>query len=339
MRRAAAVALVCLAIAAALAPLPRSAVERWYSSRLFPAIQRVVTPVSNLVPIALFDLLLVAAVVWVALCAYRRFRREGWRRGALALAGPLLVCLAAVYLAFLLLWGLNYRRTPLTEKLDYDAARVTADAARRLGDSNVATLNRLYAPAHASALSIDALAATFHDVQSRLGPAPPIVPGRPKQTILGAYFHQASVSGMTDPFFLETLVAPDLLDVERPFVIAHEWAHLAGYADESEANYVAWLVCRHGDAKAQYSGGLSMLGYAAPSRPLRETLDPGPRSDLFAIQRRYADTSRVLRAAAREGYDKYLKANRVAKGVESYDTVVQLILGTATDDSGYPRRR
>ena len=44
---------------------------------------------------------------------------------------------------------------------------------------------------------------------------------------------------MTDPFLLETLIAPDLLEVERPFVIAHEWAHLAGYADESEANFVA----------------------------------------------------------------------------------------------------
>ena len=51
---------------------------------------------------------------------------------------------------------------------------------------------------------------------------------------------------MTDPFFLETLLAPDLLDVERPFVIAHEWGHLAGYADESEANFIAWLACRRG---------------------------------------------------------------------------------------------
>ena len=34
---------------------------------------------------------------------------------------------------------------------------------------------------------------------------------------------------------------------ERPFVIAHEWAHLAGYADESEANFVAWLTCRRAD--------------------------------------------------------------------------------------------
>ena len=32
---------------------------------------------------------------------------------------------------------------------------------------------------------------------------------------------------------------PDLLPFERPFVLAHEWAHLAGHADEAEASAVA----------------------------------------------------------------------------------------------------
>jgi len=61
-----------------------------------------------------------------------------------------------------------------------------------------------------------------------------IVPGRPKTTILGGYFHQISVSGMTDPFFLETLIASGVLPFERSFVVAHEWSHLAGIADEGE---------------------------------------------------------------------------------------------------------
>jgi hypothetical protein len=144
---------------------------------------------------------------------------------------------------------------------------------------------------------------------------------------------------MTDPFFLETLVAPDLFEVERPFVIAHEWAHLAGYADESEANFIAWLTCTHGDALAQYSAALTMISYAAPSRPFRDELDIGPRIDLWKIGYRYARTNATLRFAARRGYDTYLKANRVEKGVESYDAVVQLILGTEMESDGYPRRR
>ena len=144
---------------------------------------------------------------------------------------------------------------------------------------------------------------------------------------------------MTDPFLLETMLAPDLLDVERPFVVAHEWAHLAGYADESEANFVAYLACRRGDAAARYSAALVMLGYAQGRRALRDALDIGPKTDLIAIQLRYQHTSGMLRFAAREGYDKYLKANRVERGVESYDAVVQLILGTEFESNGNPRLR
>ena len=75
--------------------------------------------------------------------------------------------------------------------------------------------------------------------------------GVPKRSLLGLYFRWAAIDGMTDPFFLEMIVNPDVLPVERPFVVAHEWAHLAGYAEESEANFVAWLTCAHGDARAQ----------------------------------------------------------------------------------------
>ena len=68
-------------------------------------------------------------------------------------------------------------------------------------------------------------------------------------------------------------------------------------------------------------------------------LDIGPKIDLFAIRHRYAQTSGALRFAARESYDRYLKANRVERGIESYDAVVQLILGTEVDSSGNPRLR
>ena len=159
------------------------------------------------------------------------------------------------------------------------------------------------------------------------------VPGRPKAPLLGGDFQEAGVAGVTEPFLLETLIAADLLDVERPFVVAHGWAHLAGYADEAEANFVAWLTCRRGDAAAQYSAALALIGYASPRRP---ALDPGPRLDLFAISYRYSRTNQTLRFAARKGYDKFLKANRVERGVESYDAVVQLILGTVLDQNGGP---
>jgi hypothetical protein len=339
IRRAARIVLFAAALAGAFAPIPAWTVERWYSRGAYPALQRVLTPVSNLAPFALFDVLWIAAAAVSVAFGYRCIRSLGWRKGAVRLAAVAVHAVAIVYVVFLACWGLNYRRVALIDKLAFTPQNITRAAAARLGDENAATLNALYASAHASPESLPALEAAFQDAIRSLGAARPIVTGRPKPTLLGGYFHEVSVAGMTDPFLLETLLAPDLLDVERPFVIAHEWAHLAGYADESEANFIAWLTCRRGDARARYSAALELIGYAGPAKNLKEALDLGPRIDIFTIGYRYARTNRTLRFAAREGYDKYLKANRVERGIESYDAVVQLILGTGLDRNGNPRFR
>ena len=55
-----------------------------------------------------------------------------------------LAVVAAIYLIFLLAWGLNYRREPLTAKLDYDHARITAQALVDITIESVEHLNALY---------------------------------------------------------------------------------------------------------------------------------------------------------------------------------------------------
>ncbi|HET7695768.1 MAG TPA: DUF3810 family protein [Vicinamibacterales bacterium] len=337
MKRAAWMAAFAIALIAALLPLPPAAVERWYSHGIFPPLQRVLTAVSNLVPFALFDVLWIGGAAAAGVLVYRS-RAYGWKKGTLHVATVLACVAAASYLAFLAAWGLNYRRLPLSDKVVFEEERITAEAHAALGDRAVATLNAEYVRAHERPLDRDRLLAAFQDAHRVLGGSP-IVPGVPKPTLLGWYFHKASIAGMTNPFLLETLLAPDLLDVELPFVIAHEWAHLAGYADESEANFVAYLTCQRADAGARYSAALMLIGYAPGTRPLKDSLDIGPKIDLVAIRTRYAQTSGVLRFAARESYDRYLKANRVEKGIESYDAVVQLILGTPLDAAGNPRLR
>jgi uncharacterized protein DUF3810 len=325
-----------LAALAALAPLPTAIVEHWYSLTFYPPLQRVLTSGSNLVPFALFDVMWVGAIAAAAVVARRRIIAAGWRKGTIRFAGSLLRAAAVVYLMFLLTWGLNYRRVPMFEKVVFDPARTTRSASAALGEWALVTLNTEYIAAHSAPIPLDRLHAALEDTL-RVLRTPDIVPGRPKQTLLGWYFHQASIAGMANPFLLETLLAPDLLDVERPFVIAHEWAHLAGYADESEANFVAYLTCRRGDAATRYSAALMMIQYAQPAREdWFKALTVGPRIDLYAMQHRYANTSVTLRLAAKEGYDKYLKANRVERGIESYDAVVQLILGTSFDEHGNP---
>ena len=341
-RRSSWVLLIAVAAVAAAAPISHGFVERWYSNGFYPHLQRAVTTCSNLAPFSLFDVLCLVLVAAFGVAVYRAIRGRGWNRGARLIVWILLRGAAVVYLVFLATWGLNYRRVALKDKLAFDARGVTRARGEALVARTVASLNRLYADAHRGPTPLDALAGAFASADAALGARVPIVPARPKETLLGGYFHEAAISGMTDPFLLETLLSPDLLTVERPFVIAHEWGHLAGYADESEASYVSWLACQRSDAAAQYSAWLALLGSLEPFLSRAQSLaalDAGPRIDLAEMRYRYERTSPIVRAAARETYDGYLKANRVEAGVASYDLVVQLILGTELDGEGNPRRR
>jgi hypothetical protein len=332
--------LIVVAIGSAAAPFPPALVERFYSTSIFPVIQSGVTATSNLSPIALLDLLLAFAAAWLVWTCARLIaaRRNGWGPASLVWMARMLTAAALAYLAFLALWGLNYRRIPLAERVRFDAGRVTPAAAHALALTAVEQMNVLYSHGHENDVSrsaIDpALARGFAEAQRVLGVTRPARPGRPKRSILDIYFRSAGVEGMTDPYFLETLVASELLPFERPEVIAHEWSHLAGFVDEGEANFVGWLTCMKAAEPARYSGWLFLYGeVAAVLKPAERAevssrLADGPRQDLREIADRVRRQLRPLVATAGwQVYDRYLKANRVDSGVRSYAGVVRLVLG------------
>jgi hypothetical protein len=346
--------VVGLATLAAVAPIGPETVERWFSTTLYSYLQRAITPASNLVPFAVLDVAAIMALVIVSGGLVRATRRSirDRRIGPIARAGLHLVAAAAgAYLVFLLLWGLNYRRVPMTARLLVEQGAPTAAAVVGLGLRAAAELNALHGGAHAAGWAQpewrnDRHRRAFVDVVRSLSDAPPPVPGRLKRTLLGRYFRWASVDGMINPFGLETLVNPDLLPFERPFVAAHEWAHLAGFGDEAEANFIGWLACVRGDVAAQYSGWLALywqvseeVDQEARTR-LGKAIEAGPRRDVDAIIGRLRRGQVPwLKTAGWALYDKYLKANRVDAGVRSYGAVVTLILRARFQDGWVPVRR
>jgi len=300
------------------------------------------TGVSNRASFALFDVLVAALALWLLGAFVRDVaarRQRGWTRTAARTVGRTAVLAAAVYLLFLVTWGFNYRRPPLGDRLALDMAQATPEAARALAMVAVEQLNALHAPAHAAPRRDDDvdpdLAAAFAEAQSRLGVDQPARPARPKRTWLDPYFRAAGVDGLTAPFFAETLVPSDLLEVERPVIVAHEWGHLAGFADEGEAGFLAWLTCFVGPAPIRYSGWLSVYGDALRVLPRRErevvmaALGPGPIADLRAMaERRSRNVNRTVSRAGWRAYDQYLRANRVESGTASYGEALRLVLGT-----------
>ena len=326
------------------APWPSGLVDTLYSRGVYRIGQSFLTTVSNLTPWTWMDVLALGAVGLVI----RRvvlLIKDARADGVMSAAGQLLrrsLRAAGVVLGiFFLFWGLNYRRTPLGEALV--AAQTTAAAPAPTVDdlktlavdaANLAARTR--GTARQALLSYEqvagALPVPFNAALSRLGRPALSVPGRPKYTVFTPFFTRAGVTGMVDPFALESLVHPDLLPFERPFVLAHEWAHLAGFADEAEASVIGWSACMRGDASLVNSASMFLLVEAGAALPrsawnaVLASTDSGVVEDLRALEQRLEKVQPRVRDASFKVYDEYLKANSVPDGVRSYSRSLQLVM-------------
>ncbi len=341
IRQVAQALVVLVAGAAAVLPRPETAVERLYGGAWYPGLQAAVTGASNQLPIAVFDAALVAVVVvlpwwWVPACRVL-WRRRLWAPAGRAAAATLTLA-AALYLWFLLVWGLNYARPPVEQRLALPPGAPAAADVSALLDEAVSSANALYLDSRTVAFEPSRMAAdvarALHAVEARQGRPRPTVPGTPKPTLLAPYFRMAGVDGLTAPVALETLLNPDLTAPERPFVLAHEWAHLSGYAPEADANFIAWLVTQEPGTspRTAYSGWLFLVSEAARQVPaatrrtVLATLAPGPRQDLADITTRMASRVDLVERVGWRVYDSYLRSQGVEEGVRSYSRVIELIV-------------
>jgi hypothetical protein len=337
--------LPLVSLIAALVPWPPTLVESIYARGLYPRIQPVATTISNVVPFALLDVFVLGFLLVVVASAARGWRPSRRPLPAAIAAGLSIVQLGCVaFLWFLALWGLNYQRMPASARFGADPSILTDAAIRQAADVAVRRVNETYSAARrdelltASAL-VPRLAPAFAAAQRELGMTWRMTPGRAKWSMAGMLFPWSGVDGMIDPLALEVILNPEVLPFERPFVLAHEWGHLAGFAGESEASFVGWLACLGGGRDARYSGWQALLMHLlrvlpeADVRGATAALDAGPSHDLDAVAARLRRRSPLAAMVSWRVYDRYLKANGVEAGVASYDEVVRLALSTPTGRS------
>jgi len=301
--------------------LPAPFVEVWYSRGIFPLISGVLAPLARSLPFSWMDVVLPLAVLSL-----------GWfvrkRKFRYLLAVP-----AAGYLFFLLTWGLNYQRMPLVSKLDYVEGRVNGQAVSDLREETAGELNALFSEKEATLVDDDAMiadaglrvAALVRELDGVSYPSPSVK----TSMLLNPIFRAGGTSGMFNPFGGEALVTEPLLDVERPVIVMHEIAHVFGYANEGEANFIAFLAAIHSPQPlTRYSGWMYLWLYLRV-RGSDRLLDPGPLADLERIYDRIRgeEVAWVSRASS-ETLDTFLRANRVRGGVRSYSEIVRLAVGT-----------
>jgi hypothetical protein len=304
------------------AAFPQRLVERWYARGAFPLISSVAEKIADAVAFSWFDVALPIGVALTVIVVYRR----RWRY--------LLFLVSACYVLFFWTWAINYHRQPLASKLEMDSARTQPDALEKFTSRSAGEINRLYSEKHKAPLDDLSLRA---EADRRVRHVVQIIDGTDWEAahrikisrLADPWFHAAGIDGMFNPVGQEPVISNSVLDIERPFVICHELAHVRGYPDEGDANVIAafaTLMSEHSDFR--YSGWLSLWLYLR-NRDSDKLLEPGPRSDLDRIfARARAEQIGWINDLQRVALDWFLKANHVEQGVRSYSRVVLMAAST-----------
>lgn len=333
--------MVALAAACALVVPPAAFVERSYSNGVYRWMQPVLTGASNLLPFALFDVVVAALAIGALVGMVRALRNP--RAHARPFLGQLLVVSAGLTLWFFAVWGFNIRRLPLRETVAFDSTMISRPSLVALAERAVAEMNRI-APTLPSTWPSTremerALAPAFAKAEATIGAPWHSVPARTKSSLLSPYLRAVGLNGIAIPFFGEALLNPTLLAFERPYVITHEWVHVAGRRSESEAAFLGWLACMYGPEWAQYSAWMRLYRYAMADLPredriaIHAKLDTTPRHHMLrSLARVVRDQRPAAAAVQRTTSSAASRAMRIEKSASNYGLVVQLVLGVQLPD-------
>ncbi len=325
-------------------------IEKYYSQGLYPLLAQALGYFSYLLPLSLAELLVLMAVLGLLLGLIKQGLKI--RGGSLALKAAikkdtlfLIMSFSLVYLLFLLLWGFNYYRLPLTELMGFDTSQIRAEELQSLCMQLIQESNELR-----MALPEDSEGVVMGEkteVLQRAGEGYTQLAGiyqqlggnygKPKALVMSKVLSHLGLSGIYFPFTAEANVNMEIPTPLFPATVAHEMAHGRGIAREDEANYVAYLSCRqHPDPYHQYSGTLLALLNAMNAlarldyeqyQYLRLAYAAGIKRDFAAISeywQQYEGT--VARASARVN-DLYLQFNGQEEGINAYGRMVDLLIG------------
>ena len=307
-----------------------------YMRTAYPVIATLFSFISGIFPFSLYDLLIVAALIWFTGMTVRVILRKITLS---AFFYSLLRFSLIVVAWFYLSWGIAYFRDDFYTRNEVEEVPFDKENLHNVTLRFIANANRFYVISDEmdKADVRDEIEQSYRQHHQTLRLTDPNGKRRVKAMIFEPIYSKMGVSGYFGPFFNEIHVNNYSLPFTYPFTLAHEMAHQYGIAPESEASLYAFIVCAgSSDPVVRYSGYASVLGYLL--RDARRLLPDAYKSLLQSIRPEIiADMQRnsahwmaarneTLSDTQDKMYDVYLKTNQVSSGRDNYSEVVGLLL-------------
>lgn len=168
---------------------------------------------------------------------------------------------------------------------------------------------------------------------------------KPKPILFSYFMSQTGTSGMYFPFSMEANYNDDMIEEIKPEVICHEYAHLKGFMQEDEANFISFVATQGSDEpEVRYSGCLDALEYVHnqiyrneihSAYDLSGRISPQVRNDWFRFlpdnyweenESKEIISTETVSAVSDTASDTSMKLNGVEDGIKSYSRMVNLLL-------------
>ncbi len=301
-----------------------------------------------IVPFSVVEWLYVAfillVIVWIVVLFVRLHRsNEKWHTAYRGIVSLACLCLS-VWWFYCMMWGVNYYADGFQEKSGVYAEAVTVDELERVATTFATQLVTIadqverdengvfavprdeifaYSPHIYDTISTEFL---FLENNDRV----------PKQMFFSRLFSHMNFTGFYTPFTGESNLNVDSPACLLPANISHELAHQRGIASEQECNFLAILAATTCDNVVyQYSGYL--MGYIhlgnALYRADRERwqsvfslLPEGVLADLRYHSAYWSQFEGKTATVSKKIYDTTLKGYGQTNGIQSYGTVVDLLV-------------
>ena len=168
---------------------------------------------------------------------------------------------------------------------------------------------------------------------------------RPKPILFSYFMSQTGTSGMYFPFSMEANYNADMVSGIKPSVICHEYAHLKGFMQEDEANFISFAATQESDCvEVRYSGCLDALEYVNNEIFTSGTdlgddwklgISPKVQSDWYRFlpdnyweenEEKEVFSTETVSTVSDSVSDSSMKLNGVEDGIQSYSRMVNLLL-------------
>ena len=321
--------------------LPAAFIEKYYSNGFFLWIRSLLDNTFGKLPFPSYYIFL-AFIFVLTLKWFLHFFREK-PQPVLQRFFKVASFAGFMILLFFILWGFNYGRIPLEEKLHLDIQPLTEEQLVAESKITIQQLSNIRGLIKKDTNSIpeivfinnieqnsrDALNTSLKDFKY---PFSSKIRGR---FVFEDIFLVFSIGGQYLPFIGEGNVDDGVFYSKKPFYLIHEMAHGNGFTQEADCNFLSYVSCvKSGNLSLEYSGELNYLLYLFSELKIRnkilfysikESIPRVIQKDLTELKQHSEKHTFKTGFFGDFINNTYLKLLGVQDGIRNYDKMVLLV--------------